>query len=110
MKGVSCSSCRGQITRSRLGTLTHVRAGSRTCLAFTLSHRPILASRSQPDQYRGLCLLAPMISLQKVSRKGLNPYLRPLAALLSRVVPWAPIIATDRTSNSVLQLQWDAGA
>lgn len=51
-----------------------------------------------------------MISLQKVSRKGLNPYLRPLAALLSRVVPWAPIIATDRTSNSVLQLQWDAGA
>ncbi|KAL6774311.1 hypothetical protein ACKKBG_A24505 [Auxenochlorella protothecoides x Auxenochlorella symbiontica] len=59
--------------------------------------------------FRGLVLLAPMLSLQRVSRRGLNPYMRPVAALLSRIVPWAAIVATDRNKlNPVLQDQWDS--
>lgn len=51
-----------------------------------------------------------MLSLQRVSRRGLNPYMRPVAALLSRIVPWAAIVATDRNKlNPVLQDQWDSG-
>ena len=47
---------------------------------------------------RGAVLLAPMLSLEKVSRKGLNPYIRPLAKLLSALVPSAAIVATERNT------------
>lgn len=47
---------------------------------------------------RGTVLMAPMLSLEKVSRKGLNPYLRPIANLLSKLVPTAAIVATERNT------------
>ncbi len=45
---------------------------------------------------RGTVLMAPMLSLEKVSRKGINPLIRPLATLLSWLVPTAAIVATER--------------
>jgi hypothetical protein len=39
-----------------------------------------------------------MLSLEKVSRKGLNPYIRPIANLLARVAPTAAIVATERNT------------
>ena len=58
--------------------------------------------------FRGLALLAPMLSLDHVSRKGLNPYLRHVGALLSWLVPTAAIVATDKnTMHPDIQLGWD---
>ncbi len=34
------------------------------------------AIHQQPELFRGTILLAPMLSLEKASRHGLNPYLR----------------------------------
>ena len=45
---------------------------------------------------RGASLLAPMLSLEKVSRKGINPYIRPIANLLSWLAPTAAIVATEK--------------
>lgn len=59
------------------------------CIAYTAALR-------HPSLYSGAILLAPMLSLEKVSRKGLNPYLRPLATILSYIVPTAAIVATDK--------------
>ena len=42
--------------------------------------------------------MAPMLSLEKVSRKGINPIIRPLANLLSWLVPTAAIVATERNT------------
>lgn len=59
--------------------------------------------------FKGAALLAPMLSLEKVARKGLNPYLRPLSTLLSYVLPTAAIVATDRnTLYPAIQAMWDA--
>lgn len=70
----------------------------------------VRAALREPDRFRGLILLAPMLSLEHVSRKGLNPYIRPLARLLSLVCPSAAIVATDRnTMYPTLQDLWDAG-
>ena len=37
-----------------------------------------------------------MLSLEKVSRKGINPYIRPIANLLSWLAPTAAIVATEK--------------
>lgn len=37
---------------------------------------PVMPSLLQTNELTGVVLLAPMISLEKVSKKGLNPYLR----------------------------------
>ena len=51
-----------------------------------------------------------MLSLERVSRQGLNPYLRPVANLLSRLVPTAAIVATDKnTLYPNIQKIWDNG-
>lgn len=72
------------------------------CISFTAAHRC-------PEKFRGAVLLAPMLSLERVSRQGLNPYLRPVANLLSRIVPTAAIVATDRnTLYPDIQNLWDA--
>jgi hypothetical protein len=39
-----------------------------------------------------------MLSLEKVSRKGLNPYMRPIANMLSWLAPTAAIVATERNT------------
>ncbi|KAL4445371.1 hypothetical protein ABPG77_011196 [Micractinium sp. CCAP 211/92] len=76
------------------------------CIAFN----SILADREAGSGlFRGAALLAPMLSLEKVSRKGLNPYLRPITALLSKLVPTAAIVATDKnTLYPNIQAQWEA--
>lgn len=33
-----------------------------------------------------------------MSRKGINPYIRPVAQLLSRLVPTAAIVATEKNT------------
>lgn len=72
------------------------------CIAFTAASR-------KPERFRGAVLLAPMLSLERASRQGLNPYLRPVAALLNRIVPTAAIVATDRnTQYPDIQDLWDA--
>ena len=66
------------------------------------------ARASPPDRFKGVILLAPMISLRRASRKGMNPYLRPLAAVLSVIVPTAPLVATDKnTMYPDIQALWD---
>lgn len=59
------------------------------CIAYTAALR-------DSSLFDGSVFLAPMLSLEKASRKGLNPYLKPLAALLSYFIPTAAIVATDR--------------
>ena len=56
----------------------------------------------------GLVLTAPMLTLEKLARKGCNPYLRPFASMLSRVTPGAPMAAVERnTKFPVRQLEMD---
>eukprot|EP00210_Caulerpa_lentillifera_P001551 g1489.t1 len=55
------------------------------CIAVQCIHQ-------QEDLFLGAVLLAPMLSLEKVSKAGLNPYLRPLASLISAVIPTAPVV------------------
>ncbi|KDD74778.1 hypothetical protein H632_c1079p0 [Helicosporidium sp. ATCC 50920] len=54
---------------------------------------------ASPELFRGLMLLAPMLSLDNVSRRGLNAYMAPLAALLSQLAPSAAVVATDRAGT-----------
>lgn len=61
-----------------------------------------------PELFKGMILLAPMLSLERVSRKGLNPYLRPVADLLSSIIPSAELVATDKnTLYPSIQEMWD---
>ena len=72
------------------------------CIAFT-------AASWRPDLFNGVILLAPMLSLQRVSRKGLNPWLLPLSSILARIIPGAAVVATDRnTLYPEIQQLWDA--
>ena len=66
------------------------------------------ADRAPADLFRGVVFLAPMLSLERASRKGLNPYLRPLSAVLSLLVPTAALVTTDRnTKYPDIQVIWD---
>ncbi len=78
----------------------------------TLLHSAALrcAVWPQGELFRGAVLLAPMLSLEKVSRKGINPYLRPVSSLLSRLWPTVEIVATDRNAlYPEIQAMWDEG-
>ncbi len=58
----------------------------------------------------GLVLLAPMLSLERLSKKGANKVLRPVADVLSWLAPTAPLVATERnTMYPELQECWDKG-
>lgn len=57
----------------------------------------------------GLVLMAPMISLEKVSRKSPNKYMLPVARLLSWLVPTAPLVATEKNEvHPMIQEMWDS--
>ena len=61
-----------------------------------------------PDVCSGLVLTAPMLTLEKLARKGCNPYLRPFASLLSRITPGAQMAAVERNTKFPLrQLEMD---
>jgi alpha-beta hydrolase superfamily lysophospholipase len=74
------------------------------CVALT-------AALEAPARFAGLTLFAPMLSLEKSKRRGLNPYLHPLATLLNYVVPTWRLVAIDRnTKFPETQARWDADA
>lgn len=50
----------------------------------------------QTDLFKGAVLIAPMLSLERVSKSGLNPYIRPLSGFLSWLVPSAKIVKTEK--------------
>ena len=54
----------------------------------------------EPTMFAGIILLAPMISLEKVSRRGLNPYIRPLSSIVSAISPGAQIVATSSREDT----------
>jgi len=56
----------------------------------------------------GLILMAPMISLEKISRRSPNKYMLPIARLLSYLVPTAPLVATEKNEvHPEIQEIWD---
>ncbi|GAB4822633.1 hypothetical protein N2152v2_009679 [Parachlorella kessleri] len=60
------------------------------------------------ELFRGALMLAPMLSLERVSRKGINPYIMPLSNLLSKIWPTGEVVATDRnTLYPDIQEEWD---
>lgn len=75
------------------------------CIAF---HAILRDQQHEQQLFRGASLLAPMLSLEKVSRKGINPYIRPIANLLSWLAPTAAIVATEKNVlYPDIQAQWD---
>lgn len=66
------------------------------------------AAMRQPNLFRGLVLLAPMLSLERVKRRGANWALVPISHVLSAVVPTWPIVATPKNCMyPELQADWD---
>ncbi|CAG9464805.1 unnamed protein product [Pedinophyceae sp. YPF-701] len=62
-----------------------------------------------PGAVNGAVLLAPMLSLEKIAKSGLNPYLRPVASTISAIAPWLAVAATNKnTMYPELQDLWDA--
>ena len=50
-----------------------------------------------------------MVTLEKLARKGCNPYIRPLASLISSLAPTLPIATVERnTAFPEKQLEMDA--
>eukprot|EP00878_Enallax_costatus_P021616 GHUV01022901.1.p1 GENE.GHUV01022901.1~~GHUV01022901.1.p1 ORF type:complete len:168 (-),score=33.94 GHUV01022901.1:663-1166(-) len=60
----------------------------------------------QPGLYRGLMLLAPMVSLEKLKHKGANPLLLKVAAALNWIIPTWPLVHTNK-NNLFPDLQAD---
>lgn len=64
--------------------------------------------RQHAELFKGTVLLAPMVSLEKVSRAGLNPYLLPLSRLVSWLLPAAQVAKVHRNPlYPELQQEWD---
>ncbi|KXZ55885.1 hypothetical protein GPECTOR_2g1436 [Gonium pectorale] len=61
------------------------------CVALT-------AALQEPSLFSGVICLAPMVSLEKVAKQGLNPYLRPVGSLLSWLIPAMPLLSTNRNT------------
>lgn len=69
----------------------------------------VLAAHRDQELFQGAVLLAPMLSLERVARAGLNPYLRPLTNVADLLVPTACLAATaENTVMPHLQAVWDA--
>ncbi|PNW74921.1 hypothetical protein CHLRE_12g504350v5 [Chlamydomonas reinhardtii] len=59
----------------------------------------LTAALKEPSLFSGCICLAPMVSLEKVARQGLNPYLRPLGRLLSWLMPEVALLSTNRNTK-----------
>lgn len=59
----------------------------------------VTSALQEPKLFAGAALLAPMLSLERVSSKGINAYLRPIASLLSVVAPTLPCASTSRNTR-----------
>lgn len=56
----------------------------------------VMMALKQRGLYRGLALMAPMLSLEKVSNKGFNRYLRPLTAIANFLIPKMAIVQVQK--------------
>lgn len=65
------------------------------------------AAMGSSDLWRGVVLLAPMISLEKVAKAGLNPYLLPLSRFVSYLFPTWQVAKVSPNPNQELKAQWD---
>lgn len=64
----------------------------------------------QTELFAGVVCIAPMISLEKVSKQGLNPYLRPIGSIFSAIAPRAAVVVVNRnTMYPDLQASFDQG-
>lgn len=69
-----------------------------------------LTAHRNPELFRGVILLAPMLSLERVAKTGLNPYLRPLTNIADYLVPTACLAATaENTVMPELQARYRDG-
>eukprot|EP00210_Caulerpa_lentillifera_P007060 g6753.t1 len=55
------------------------------CVAANCAHQ-------RGDLFQGAVLLAPMLSLERISKAGLNRFLRPMASLISAIFPTAQVV------------------
>ena len=57
----------------------------------------------------GCCLMAPMLSLDKVSQQGMNRVLLPVGSLIALLAPGLPVAETPvNTMYPEVQAHWDA--
>lgn len=56
----------------------------------------VAASLAAPGAFRGIALLSPMLSVDKLTKKGWNPYLLPLGGLFNVLLPTLPVAQTNR--------------
>mmetsp|Transcript_7152 Transcript_7152/g.14505 ORF Transcript_7152/g.14505 Transcript_7152/m.14505 type:complete len:299 (-) Transcript_7152:145-1041(-) len=54
------------------------------------------AAHQRGDLFAGAILLAPMLSLEKISRNTVNRILKPVSSLLNFLIPRAPIVKVER--------------
>lgn len=68
----------------------------------------LLCTQQRPDLFSGLILLAPMLSLERISKRGLNSLLKPIGDILSKLTPTAALLATDTNPlHPEIQEVWD---
>lgn len=68
----------------------------------------LTSALKEPELFAGAIALAPMVSLEKVAKRGINPYLRPVGFILNRIIPTAAILAVNRnTMFPDLQKEYD---
>eukprot|EP00955_Chlamydomonas_euryale_P111652 366082-Chlamydomonas_euryale.AAC.20 len=68
----------------------------------------VMCAMREPELIKGVALLAPMMSLEKVSKKAQNRILRPVSMLLNATVPAAPLVATAKNHMyEDLQIHYD---
>ncbi|UPR03858.1 alpha/beta-hydrolase [Chloropicon primus] len=58
-------------------------------------------------RFKAALFYAPMLSLERVSKKGLNPYLKPMIDLFNRVGPTWRLAAVDKSKFPNLQEEFD---
>ncbi len=60
----------------------------------------LLQQNYEPAQgaspFKGACLFAPMLSLERVSKQGLNPYLKPLISVVNKLSPTLRLAKTPK--------------
>ena len=84
--------------------LTGISLGGCICL------HALLDAPVRPPYIRGVALLAPMLALDGLSKRGINALLAPICAAVSAVAPAAKVARMPRNDlHPDLQALWDSG-
>lgn len=68
----------------------------------------VCAIHKHGDLFQGAMLLAPMLSLERLSSKGINKYLKPVAHFMSWLIPTWPVVQVNKnTMYPDIQAEWD---